>query len=556
MGRVRGRLSRRSRSRIAWRAAAAGVHKSKIKNQGDTMRRRDLLKATPLLMTPRLARAASAPLRFIPNANLSALDPIWTTALIAQSHGYLIYDTLFGLDASNNVRPQMCSGHDVSADALTWTFTLRDGLTFHDGEKVLAKDCVMSLRRWGSRDSFGQQLFSVANEITVLDDRRFQIRLKKPFGQMLYGLGARNSFMMPERMAKTPASEQVKETIGSGPFRFLPNEWVSGARAAYARFDGYVPRQEPPSFYAGGKVAHFERIEWIVQPDSGTAAAALRTGEVDWVEQPLIDLCPMLKTSPGVRVAVNDPYGWQPIIGLNHLNPPFDNAKLRRALLPALDQKAFIASIIGEQTELGHVPGGYFADGQPMATHAGLEVLTRPRDIGLAKRMVAESGYHGETVVLMSPSDRPVYSAVAQVTRDLFQSIGLTVDFQAMDWGSLITRRTSRSPTDKGGWSAFITALDGVTVSNPGGDFALRGNGAKAWFGWPTDEKLEQLRDAWFDATDLKSQKSLAEQIQRQGLETLPYIPLGQFFQPTAFRSDIKDIVKAMYPLFWGVRRG
>jgi peptide/nickel transport system substrate-binding protein len=520
------------------------------------MRRRDLLKATPLLMTPALARADTRPLRFIPNANLSALDPIWTTALVAQAHGFLIFDTLYGLDASNNIRPQMCSGHEVSADELTWTFTLRDGLIFHDGEKVLARDCVTSLKRWASRDSFGQQLTRVADEIAGLDDRRFQIRLKKPFRQMLYGLGARSCFMMPERMAKTPASEQVKETIGSGPFRFLPGEWISGVRAGYARFDGYVPRQEPPSFYAGGKVAHFERIEWIVQPDPGTAAAALRTGEVDWVEQPLIDLCPMLRTSPDVVVAVNDPFGWQPIIALNHLTSPFDNPKLRRALLPALDQKAFVASVIGEQAELGHVPGGYFADGQPMATHAGLDILTRPRDPQLAKRLVSEAGYHGETVVLLSPSDRPVYSQVSYVAREMFQKIGLTVDFQQIDWGSVVARRTSQNPTDKGGWSAFITALDGLTVSNPGGNFALRGSGKKAWFGWPTDEKLEALRDAWFDAPDLKSQKAIAEQIQLQGLETLPYLPLGQIFQPTAFRSDIKDIVKAMFPLFWGVRRG
>ena len=520
------------------------------------MRRREMLKAAPLLMTPALARADTLPLRFIPNANLSSLDPIWTTALVAQAHGYLIYDTLYGIDATGESRPQMCSGHDVSADELTWTFTLRDGLVFHDGEKVLARDCVMSLRRWGSRDSFGQQLTAAAHEFTALDDRRIQVRLKKPFRQMLYGLGARSCFMMPERMAKTPASEQVKETIGSGPFRFLPGEWVSGAHAGYARFDGYVPRQDPPSFYAGGKVPNFERVEWIVQPDSATAAAALQKGEVDWVEQPLIDLCPLLRKSPDVLVAVNDPYGWQPIIALNHLNPPFDNPKLRRALLPVLDQKAFVSAVIGEQVELGHVPGGFFADGQPMASHVGLEVLTRPRDVALARRLVTESGYRGETVVLLSPSDRPLYSQVSHVARELFQTVGLTVDFQQIDWGSVVTRRTSQNPTDKGGWSAFITALDGVTVSNPGGNFALRGNGKKAWFGWPTDERLETLRDAWFDAPDIRSQKALAEQIQLQGLENLPYIPLGQIFQPTAFRSDIKDIVKAMFPLFWGVRRG
>ena len=334
------------------------------------MRRRDLLKAIPLLMTPALARADTLPLRFIPNANLTSLDPIWTTALVAQAHGYLVYDNVA---AGEGTTATSCSRRCAlimmfSTDELTWTFTLRDGLGFHDGEKVLAKDCVMSLKRWGSRDSFGQQLTRVANEIVALDDRRFQIRLKKPFRQMLYGFGARSCFMMPERMVLTPASEQVKETIGSGPFRFLPGEWVSGASAAYARFDGYVPHQEAPSFYAGGKVAHFERIEWIVQPDSATAAAALQKGEIDWIEQPLIDLCPMLcGPRRHVQVAVNDPFGWQPIIALNHLSTPFDNPKLPSALLPALDQKAFVTAVIGEQGELGHVPGGYFADGQPMA---------------------------------------------------------------------------------------------------------------------------------------------------------------------------------------------
>jgi peptide/nickel transport system substrate-binding protein len=520
------------------------------------MRRRDLLKATPLLMAPALARADTRPLRFIPNANLSSLDPIWTTALVAQAHGYMIYDTLYGLDATSNLRPQMCAGHDLSADSLTWTFTLRDGLVFHDGVKVLARDCVMSLRRWGSRDSFGQQLIAAANEITIIDDRSFRIQLKKPFSQMLYGLGARNCFMMPERMAKTPSNEQVKETIGSGPFRFLPDQWVSGAHAGYARFDGYVPRQEPPSFYAGGKVAHFERVEWIVQPDPATAAAALQTGEVDWVEQPLIDLCPMLRKSPDVLVEVNDPFGWQPVLALNHLHPPFNNPKLRRALLPAIDQKVFVQSVIGDQAELGRAPAGYFIEGQPMASHAGLAVLAGPRDIGLAKKLVAESGYHGERVVMLSPSDRPVYSQMSQVARELFHKLGLNVDFQQMDWGSVVTRRGNRNPVDDGGWSTFNSALDGVTASNPGGNFALRGSGPKAWYGWPSDEKLESLRADWFDAPDLRSQKAIAEQVQIRAFEVVPYIPLGQIFQPTAFRPDIKDIVKAAFPLFWGVRRG
>jgi len=356
-------------------------------------------------------------------------------------------------------------------------------------------------------------------------------------------------------MARTPASEQIKESVGSGPYQFLPGEWVSGARAAYARFDGYLPRSEKPDYFSGGKVTNFDRLDWIVQPDPSTAAAALQKGEIDWLQLPLIDLCPMLRRSPDVLVAVNDPYGWLPILAMNHLYPPFDNPKLRRALLPAVDQHAFIEAIIGDQSDLGRIPAGYFTENQPMATRAGMDVLTGPRNVTLAKQLVAESGYKGEKVLLIAPSDQPAIMQLAQVTRELFMTVGLNVDYQVMDWGSLVTRRANQNPPDQGGWNAFNTLWGGLTVSNPGSSYPLRGVGKKGWFGWPTDERLESLREAWFDAPDLVAQKAIAAQIQVRALETVPYVPLGQIFQPTAFRSDIKDIVKAAIPLFWGVRR-
>jgi peptide/nickel transport system substrate-binding protein len=529
------------------------------------MRRRDVLKgsaglagaglAGARLATPALAQGSNRVMRFVPQANLANPDPVWTTATVAINHGYLIFDTLYGIDDAGSGQPQMCAGHEVSSDELTWTFTLRDGLLFHDGGKVRAIDCVTSVKRWAVKDPFGQQLMLTSNEITALDDNRFQIRLKKPFRQMLYAFGARNCFMMPERMSKTPASEQIKEFVGSGPYKFLPNEWVSGARAAYARNDRYVPRQEKPSYFAGGKVTHFDRVEWIVQPDPATSAAALQTGEVDWVELPLIDLCPMLRKSDGVEVKVFDPYGWLGCMAFNHLYPPFDNPRLLRALLPAIDQKTFVESMVGDQSDLGRVPVGFFTDNYPMANKAGMEVLTKPRDVALAKKLVKEAGYKGEPILLMSPTDQPALMQLGQVTRSLFQEVGLNVDFQAMDWGSLVSRRANQNPPDKGGWNSFCTLWGGLTVSNPGSSYPLRANGRAGWFGWPTDEKLEALRQDWFDAPDLAAQKSIAQQIQLRAFEVIPFMPLGQIFQPTAFRSNVTDIVKAAIPLFWGVKK-
>jgi peptide/nickel transport system substrate-binding protein len=432
---------------------------------------------------------------------------------------------------------------------------LRDGLKFHDNEPVLARDAAQSIRRWGSRDSFGQVLMRYVNEIVTLDDKRFAIRLKKRCPQLLFGFGARQSFIMPERLANKPGTEQVTDPIGSGPFRFLKDEWVSGVSCTYAKFDGYVPRNEPPAFFAGGKVAHFDRVEWTVQPDLATAAAALQKNEVDWLEQPLIDLIPMLNKSQGVYTKVVDPGGWLMFMVINHLNPPFDNLKVRQAIIVALDQQAFVDSAVGDQQELAIVPTGLFAPTMPMSNKAGMQHLTSPRDIPKAKRMIAESGYKGEPVMIMSPSDQPALKQMSEVARAFFMSIGLNVDLQTMDWGSVVTRRANQNPVDQGGWGAFITVMSPLTAANPGSMLSLRGNGRKGWFGWPTDPRIEELREAWFDASDLAAQQAVAEQIQLQYFASVPFLPLCRMLQPMAFRSDIRDVVSAAFPVFWGVRR-
>ena len=523
------------------------------------MRRRDFLKTAPLLAAPSLAAPALAqgrrPLRFVPQANLSVLDPVWTSAVIVYNHAYLVYDTLYGYDGVGEMRPQMCAGHETSADELTWTFTLRDGLKFHDGEPVLARDCAQSIRRWGSRDSFGQRMIAATEEIVALDDKRFQIRLKKRFRQMLFGLGGRQCFVMPERIAKLPGTEQLKDTTGSGPFRFLPNEWVSGVRAAYARNDAYVPRQEKAAFFAGGKVAHFDRVEWNIQPDPATAAAALQQNEVDWIEQPLIDLVPMLKKSPGVTVKVVDPGGWVMFMAINHLYPPFDNAEIRRAIWLVLDQKAYIDSVVGDQQELGRTPNGFFSPSMPMASEVGLDILRGPRNVAKAREIVANSGYKGEPVVILAPTDQATQGQMPLVTRDMFLSMGLKVDLQSMDWGSVVARRASQKPPSEGGWHVFISVGSSLTAANPGSFLPLRGSGRQGWFGWATDPRLEELREAWFDAPDLASQRAIAEKVQLQALESVPFVPLGHMQQPAAFRSDIVDILPTAFPVFWNVRR-
>jgi peptide/nickel transport system substrate-binding protein len=519
------------------------------------IKRRGLLAgaAAAGLARPAVAGGASV-LRYVPQANLANPDPIWTTATVAQLHGYMVWDTLFGVDEGLVGRPQMLAGSDTSSDGLTWTMTLRDGLLWHDGETVLSRDCIASLQRWGKRDGFGQRLISQTAEMKVVDDKTFTIRLTKPFPVMGYALGANGCFMMPERIAKTDAFTQISEYVGSGPFKFLKNEWVSGASAAYAKFDTYMPRQEAPSYFAGGKVVNFDRVEWVIMPDPATAAGALQRGEVDWWENPLFDLLPMLKTAPGIKIEVLDPLGALGVVAVNHTQPPFDNPKLLQAMLVAINQQDYLDAVLGDQQSLGRT-AGFFIPGSPLANDVGMDKILGKRDVALAKKLVAESGYKGEPVVLMSPSDQPQLTAMAQVTDAFYKSIGLNSVYTSMDWGTLVSRRASHEPSDKGGWNSFCTTWGGLNVSNPGSHFPLRGNGAGGWFGWPTDPAMEALREKWFEAADVPAQQAVCKDMQRLAFQDLPFFPTGAWFTPTGYRNNLTGFVKAGFMLFWGVKR-
>lgn len=520
------------------------------------MHRRTMLASAAALPFVRPARAAAgSTLRFVPSAGLTSIDPLWSLAVVSFTHGYMVWDTLFGIDHALVPHPQMAERAEVSGNELTWTFTLREGLVFHDGSPVRAADAVASVRRWSQKDPFGQTLAALTASMAALDDRRFQIVLKRPFKQMLFALAARNVFVMPERIVSRPASEQFTEVIGSGPYRFLADEFQPGATAHYARFDKYVPRAEPPDLWSGGKIAHFDRVEWTAQPDPATAAAALQQGEVDWVEQPLLDLVPMLQRTPGLKVEAVDPFGALAILRFNQLTAPFNHGDLRRALLPAIDQQAVITAVVGDQAQFGRLPVGFFSAGSPMSNDAGLQALTGPRDPDAARRAIAAAGYKGERLVMLAPSDLPAIMAMSQVVQDQLSHLGLNIDFQVMDWGTMVSRMAKREPTSEGGWNLYCLTWAGLTTSTPGSSYPLRANGLDATSGWPADDKLEALRQQWFDAADEAAQQAIARDMQQQAFVSVPFIPLGQWYNPSAYSDKLTGVLRSPFSLFWNVQR-
>jgi peptide/nickel transport system substrate-binding protein len=527
------------------------------------MKRRDLLATGAAvagsLAMPRLAKAQDAQvLRFVPQANLSTLDAIVGTQYVVRNASVLIWDTLFGVDANLDPKPQMAEAWEATDGNKTWTFKLRPNLRFHDNTPVLSRDVVASLSRWMVRDTMGQRIKATLDAIEALDDRTIRLRLNKPFPKMLFALGKSNPPMaeiMPERIAKTDPFIQITEYVGSGPMSFKRDEWNPGSKAVFQRFAGYEPRAEAGEWLSGGKRMMFDRIEWQIMPDDATKAAALQNGEVDWWENPVPDLVPLLKRNRNINVDISDPLGNIGSFRMNHLQPPFNDVRVRRAVMMALDQEDYMRAIVGEDDALWKRNASYFTPGTKTWSDAGGEILTGPRRYDEAKRLLAEAGYNGEPVVLMVATDIQITKAQGDVTADLLGKIGMKVDYQALDWGTVGARRAKKGPVSEGGWNIFHTWHAGADCINPAPYTGLDAGGDKAWFGWPKSDAVEALIGEWFDAPDLPAEKAAMAAINKASMQFVTYAPTGFFLQYQAWRKNVSGVVKAPFPVFWGVQK-
>ena len=509
------------------------------------------------LATPAISQRASArALRLVPHADLANFDPIWTSAYIARNAGLLVWDMLYGVDANLKPQRQMVEAEEVSADGLTWTFRLRGGLKFHDGEPVLAKDAVASINRWAVRDLMGQMIKSIENEFVAVDDRTFRWSLKKPYPKMLLALakiGTPCCFVMPARIAATDPFRRISDYVGSGPMRFARNQWVPGAKAVFEKFGDYAPRQEPASWLAGGKRIVTERIEWIVIADQATAAAALQSGEVDWLEVPLPDLVPVLRKNRSINVEIADPYGNIGTLFFNHLHPPFNDVRARRAFLMALSQEDYMGAYLDDASLWKPLPG-YFTRGSPFYGEDGGEILKGKRNIEGAKRLLAEAGHAGRTVTLMAAQDFAAHKVWGDVTADLLPRLGLKVDYVAVDWGTVVARRAQKSPPTQGGWNMFLTNFYGVDCVDPTCKI-VRANGESAFFGWPNIPQVEGDVAAWFDAKSVDEEKTIARRLNNIALDNAVYAPLGWYLNHHAWRKSVTGVQPGPLPFFWGVSK-
>lgn len=521
-------------------------------------RRQFLATAAASVVAPAIARAQGTDvLRFVPYADVATIDPTLSSAYAVRTHALLVWDTLYGVDENMQPHPQMVAGHNVDDDGRRWTLTLRDGLVFHDGSKVLGGDCVASLKRWGTRDAFGQSLMAVTDELSAPDDKTIVFRLKRPFPLLPAALARPSSLipiMLPERLAQTDAFKQMPEAIGSGPFRYLAEERVSGARHVYAKHAGYVPREGTPSFTAGPRRPLLDRIEFTVMPDPAVAVAAMQSGSIDMIEQPLIDLLGVLRKTRDVAVEIKDRSGMCGIVRVNHTQPPFNNPAIRRVILKGVNQKDCMSAVAGNDPALIRDRVGFFSGTSAMSSDAGIDQIGSQHDIGALKKELTEAGYKGERVVFLSGQDVPRISVVCEIVADMMRQIGMNIDYVPADWGTVQQRILKRGPVEDGGWSCYVTYWGGLDIGSPATNAPMRGHGAKAAPGWPDSPGLEAIRERWLASSDPAEQKAIAAEMQLQALRDVPYVPVGQYFQPIAYRTNVTGI-PAGVPQFANVRK-
>lgn len=526
------------------------------------MKRRTLATLASLLLGAAFALPAAAQanktLKVVAHADVKILDPSFTTAYITRNFGYMVYDMPFGLDEKGVPRPQMVDKYTTSKDGKLWTFTLRPDLKFADGSAVTSADVVASMQRWTGKDSIGRAMTAIsAGEWKAVDAKTFTLTLKEPFGMVLEGMSKPSGFppvVMPERLAKLPTTSPLTEVMGSGPFMLKRDEWVPGNKMVFVKNPHYVPRNEPPSALAGGKKSAFDRVEWFYLPDANSAVAALKKGEVDLIEQVPPDYITPLRADPNVKLGAAG--SWQGWMVMNQLHPPFNNPKVRQAVLKAVNQEKFMAAM-GYPLDMRVTNcSTFFICGSANETFAGAEPW-RQSDLAKAKELLAASGYKGEKVVLLLPTDITYLNAEGLMAAQTLKSLGMNVDVQSADWASIGARRAKRDAPDAGGWNMYVTVAGGFDADSPITNAYLSASCGTSLPGWPCDKQLDELRTAWLKETNPAKRKQALDAFHARAFEALPYISVGQYSPAYAARKEIKGSEKLWggLPLIWNLSK-
>lgn len=508
-----------------------------------------LLLQAAATFTPTTASAESV-LRYAASAEPRTMDPVVNWLSVTHQHSYLVYDTLFSLDAALKPQPQMV-GSVEKAEAgkgVRWLMTLRPGLAFHDGRPVAANDVVASIQRWAKRDVSGRKLVELGMVLEVVDEKRFAVSLPVDTPLLIESFAkptAAGLFIMRAEEATTDPMTAVKEIIGSGPFRFRPDLWRTGDSMVLERNDKYVPRDEAPDFLSGGKRVKIEQLLLKVMPDDTTGANALAAGEIDYMQYLPFDFLALLERNKDVKlIGLGGIHMFQGNFRLNHASGPFADPAVRRVLWKLVDQKAILTAIgIPEKFRVDSC-GSFFMCGTPLESEAGAGMAKL--DIEGARAELKKTGYKGEPVVMLEVSGS-ISQTAGHVLAENLKAAGFTVDEQTMDWGTVLARRGKKE-----GWSIYPVYSNGVDMVSPLNHFYIANN-CGDYAGWSCDARMTRLLEDFAKAPDAAARKGISDKIQEVSYETVPSVMWGQFSRPAGYRTRLKNMIESSFPMFWQV---
>jgi len=506
-----------------------------------------------LLTTPAWAQTK---VTAVLEGDLSIIDPLTTTTYITRNISNLVYDVLFARGLNGDVHPQMVDKWTASKDGLVWSFTLRDGLKFHDGKPVMAKDAALSLQRWGKRNFIGRALMAKTKSVVADDAKTFTLTLSEPFPAMLTALSS-NLFVMPERLAVADAATPVKEVMGSGPFMMKMEDWVPGSKLTLRKNPNYVSRKEPSDGLAGAKKVEFDTLELRFIADQETRFSALTRGEVDYIQTIGLDYIPLAKKDPNLTL---DPMGGRldkmGLIIMNQAQPPFDKPEVRRALQYAIDSAPIMAALgVPKEFSLPECRSIYACGSfSKYATKAGYEEFTKP-NLEKARELLKKSGYAGEKVVSLHTTNLRHYDVATTVIEEQLRKVGFNVQSIPVEWNGVMSRQGSKAAADKGGWSLFVLASDVTDLTNPLLNSYANRNCSDFVSGFFCNPKITELQNQLLLAKDDKAVKALSEQIQREFAAANHLVFWGQFSLPAVYRKQVTNVSPAGFPLFWNVKK-
>jgi len=494
--------------------------------------------AAAVLFAPNLAWAQATT-----SANLAmvgepqSLDPMASTADLVGLIMQHVYEPLFTFDAQWAIQPMLAAEMPkISADGKTYTIEVRKGVKLHNGRDLDAEDVVASLKRWVEMTPRGKGLAKSIASISAKGPSTVEIALTEVQPALLAHLALPSGFAAI--MAKESIANPLAEFIGTGPYKFRerkPDQYV-----VLVKHDGYAPRSEPASGYAGKREAKIDELRFIPVPNANTRVEGVVAGQYQFADQLPVESNKKVSSASGVTAVVTMPYGF-PYIPVNTKQGPMADAKIRQAFQMVLNAEELLLAGFGDP-KFYQVAGEHFPKGSPFYSTAGTDKYNKGDAEG-AKKLLAEAKYDGTPIRILNSKQYDFHNRMALVMAEELKAAGFNVTLDVVDWATLIQRRG-----DPALWDVYITHsafLPEPMLSPP-----QLGDGAPGW--WKTPAKDAALA-AFNSEPDPAKRGALWGKVQEVVYDEVPYIRVGNFASLSGVSAKMKGYTPMPWPAFWNV---